>query len=186
LTRADLTSEGLKVFRDLVEAAEAQPGEFQVVTLFQVLEHLSEFDLVLTQCRRLLAPGGRLVITVPDGDAMIRQERLTGCADMPPNHISKWTSTSLGHVLSRAGFEVIGVIPEPASWRNIVASIHLKVMADATKADSLAARAYSISNKQLRIVALATLGIPALLQILSNWKSLSLGGAFAMIAQAGK
>src|SRR6266508_5992194 len=97
--------------------AQANAATFQVVTLFQVLEHIAEFELVLNQCRELLAPGGRLVVTVPDGEAMIRQERLTGCHDMPPNHVNKRTPESLSRVLLRAGFDCGQPIYEPSFWK---------------------------------------------------------------------
>ena len=183
-TRHDLEVLGVKVFRDLVTAADSEGGKFQVVTLFQVLEHIAEFDRVLELCRQLLATGGRLVVTVPDGDAMIRQERLTGCHDMPPNHISKWTPESLSRAMDRAGFAVSQAIDEPSSWRNLKASLHMKVAADATRARSLAAQVYRIRNQRLRRLALAGLGAPALISLLPHVSQLRLGGAFGMVAAA--
>lgn len=184
LTRGDLESAGLRVFRDLGEAADLHAGEFQVITIFQVLEHLAEFELVLSQCRRLLGADGRLVVTVPDGDAMIRQECLTGCADMPPNHLSKWTPSSLGRILSSAGFEVGKVVAEPHSWRNVVAAIHLKVMADAAKGRPMSAQVYAIKNKRFRVFALAMLGVPAFVKLVRHLRPLSAGGAFAIVGVA--
>ena len=183
-TRLDLEKVGVKVFRDLSTAAQTQAGTFQIVTLFQVLEHIAEFDLVLMFCRQVLAPGGRLVITVPDGDAMIRQQLLTGCHDMPPNHINKWSYESLARAVDRAGFEVSPPIAEPASWRQVKSSLHLKIVADATKEKSLAAQVYRIQNRSLRRLMLASLGLPALVSMLPQISKLRLGGAFGVIAVA--
>lgn len=71
----------------LEEAIVTEEGAFDVISLFQVLERIADFRGVLTRVNKLLRPGGKLVITVPGSDAMIRQERVTGCHDMPPNHI---------------------------------------------------------------------------------------------------
>lgn len=184
-TRRELEAIGVNVFRDLSTAAETETGTFQVITVFQVLEHIAEFDQVLQLCRRLLTDGGRLVVTVPDGDAMIRQERLTGCADMPPNHINKWTPQSLSRVLRRAGFAVSQPIHEPASWRNLKASLHMKVQANAMKQRSIAAQVYRIQSKRLRMLGLACLGAPALFAMLPHGYQLRQGGAFAMVGVAG-
>ena len=181
VTRRELEASGIKVFRDLADAAQNHAGAFHVVTLFQVLEHIAEFDVVLNQCRKLLAPGGRLVVTVPDGEAMIRQERLTGCHDMPPNHINKWTPESLSRVLARTGFACSQPIYKPASWTNVKANLHMRVIADATYHNSLAAQAYRIQSKRLRIAALSLLGGPALLRMLPYGSQLRLGGAFGMV-----
>lgn len=182
-TRGELETSGLGVFRDLAAAAETHAGTFQVITLFQVLEHIAEFNLVLSQCHQLLAPGGRIVITVPDGEAMIRQERLTGCHDMPPNHIGKWTPESLARTLRQTGFSFGNPIYEPPSWTNFKANLHLRVSADAAKPRSFAAQAYRVRRRPLRIVALSLLGGPALLRMLPHCRQLRSGGAFAMIGE---
>jgi SAM-dependent methyltransferase len=182
-TRQQLEAAGIQVFRDLGAASRAHTGAFQVVTLFQVLEHLSQFDDVLRSIRRLLAPGGSLVITVPDADAMIRQERMTGCPDMPPNHIAKWTPASLTAVLRGAGFDVASAIPEPASWRQVKASLHLKLITDAARTLLPAAAVYRLRHRGLRAAALACAAVPIAVAWLPRLRELRLGGAFALIAR---
>jgi SAM-dependent methyltransferase len=180
LTRKPLEDAGIKVFQDLSIAAETEVGTFQVVTIFQVLEHLSDFRIVLTQCLQLLTEGGKIVITVPDGDAMIRQEKLTGCPDMPPNHIGKWTPSSLSRVLIEAGFTPSEAVHEPSSWKNLTGSLYLRVLADATNPKSLAAKVYRIPTKKIRLPFLGVLGIFAFLRLLPHVNKLKQGGAFAM------
>lgn len=184
VTRRELDASGIRVFRDLSDAARDHAGTFQVVTLFQVLEHVADFNLLLKRCRKLLAPSGRIVVTVPDGEAMIRQERLTGCPDMPPNHINKWTPNSLAPVLRRTGFDCSQPIYEPASWRNLRANLHMRVSADAANQNSLAAQAYRIRSRTLRVAALSLLGGTALLRMLPYGHQLRSGGAFAMVGVA--
>jgi SAM-dependent methyltransferase len=183
-TRTELEKSGIHVFRDLSEAVGREAGTFQVITLFQVLEHIAEFYDLLGRCRQLLCDGGQIVVTVPDGDAMIRQERLTGCPDMPPNHINKWSPESLTRALRNTGFQAGRVIHEPSSWRNLESSIHMKLMADAAKGCAAAAQVYRIQNKRLRIMGLACLAVPTLLKMLPQITQLRRGGAFAMIGIA--
>ncbi len=183
-TREPLEASGIHIFRDLSAAAQSESGTFQVVAMFQVLEHIAEFRPVLAQCRQLLRTGGRLVITVPDGEAMIRQERITGCPDMPPNHLNKWTPDSLSRVLQDAGFEPKPAIFEPSSWQNLKTSLYLRVIADATHPRSIAAQVYRIPNKRLRASLLMGLGLPALIRMLPHVPQLRQGGAFAMVGIA--
>jgi SAM-dependent methyltransferase len=180
--RSELRALGIRVFSDLPEAVRMEAGLFQVVALFQVLEHIAEFKSILAECRKLLCPNGRIVITVPDAEAMIRQERLTGCADMPPNHINKFTPASLARALNDAGFSPGRPYFEPASWRNFRASLQMRVMADATNEHSLAAQVYRISNKRFRRPLLVLLGAPALLRMIASVRQLRAGGAFGIIS----
>jgi SAM-dependent methyltransferase len=183
-TRKILEASGIKVFRDLSSSTEKQAGTFQVITIFQVLEHIAEFHEVIAQCRQLLSAGGKLVISVPDGEAMIRQERLTGCPDMPPNHINKFTADSLSRVLKDADFETAPAIFEPFSWFNFKGALHLRVIADSTNPNSVAAQVYRIPNKRLRTPLLAGLGMLAMLRMLPHLGQLSQGGAFTMVGIA--
>jgi 2-polyprenyl-3-methyl-5-hydroxy-6-metoxy-1,4-benzoquinol methylase len=183
-TRMELEKAGINVFRDLPNIANTQTGTFDVVTIFQVLEHIGEFQSLLRQCHKLLKTGGMLVVTVPDGEAMIRQEQITGCPDMPPNHLGKWTPTSLRLALTDADFNTGSAIYEPSSLRNYLGSLHLKIISSATRPNSLAAKAYSISNKNLRVLMLSSLAFLASLELLPHIRDLRKGGAFAMVSIA--
>jgi len=183
-TRKELEASGIEVFRDLDLANRSYKNTFDVVVIFQVLEHISDFHAILSACHSLLKKGGRIVITVPDGEAMIRQEKITGCPDMPPNHINKWSPNSLALALKQHNFEAQSPMFEPSSWRNFRGNLHLKIIADATNPHSLAAQVYRIKRKQLRVPLLAILGVPAIFKMLPYFLDLSRGGAFAIVATA--
>jgi len=184
LTRQPLEELGIEVFRDLNVATSSHSKSFDVIVMAQVLEHISDFHPLLSQCHQLLKYGGQLFIGVPLGEAMIRQERLTGWADMPPNHINKWTPKSLSITLAKAGFHASKPIFQPASLKNIKASIHLKIIVDATRPSSLAAQIYRIPQRRLRALLLAGLALPALINVLPHAQELTLGGAFTMRGRA--
>lgn len=63
----------------------------------QVLEHVRDVELYLAECRRILADGGRLVITT-HGAWVYHPD---------PNDYWRWTPQGLREVLARAGFEVV-------------------------------------------------------------------------------
>jgi len=53
------------IFSDLSETIPIKSKYVDTVVAFQVLEHIPEPDLFLSECCRILKPGGRIVLTVP-------------------------------------------------------------------------------------------------------------------------
>jgi 2-polyprenyl-3-methyl-5-hydroxy-6-metoxy-1,4-benzoquinol methylase len=64
---------GLDVTDDL---SELPSGAFGVVTMHHVLEHIADPAVALRDVRRLLAPGGRLFVEVPNARSL--RARLSG------------------------------------------------------------------------------------------------------------
>jgi 2-polyprenyl-3-methyl-5-hydroxy-6-metoxy-1,4-benzoquinol methylase len=74
-------------------------GAFGGAGLFDVLEHVENDVAFLQSIRRVLAPGGRLYITVPAHSALwSNDDRLAG-------HYRRYSPRSLEDVCRRAGFE---------------------------------------------------------------------------------
>jgi 2-polyprenyl-3-methyl-5-hydroxy-6-metoxy-1,4-benzoquinol methylase len=83
-------------------------SQFDVVTLWDTIEHLNRPDLALANIRRLLGPRGVLVFSTGDYDSLLR--RLTGkrwrlFAD--PTHNFFFNERVLRRMLEREGFEVL-------------------------------------------------------------------------------
>jgi SAM-dependent methyltransferase len=81
-------------------------GYFDLVVLCHVLEHLPEPKRTLLEIRRILKPGGRLVVSVPNFSSW--QARLTGPAwfhlDLP-RHLFHFPAEGLRRLLEKTGFE---------------------------------------------------------------------------------
>jgi hypothetical protein len=182
-TRALLSNKGIVVHRNLAEVASAHPGRFHLVTMFQVLEHLADFADTLATCRKIIHPRGRLVISVPDCDAMIAQQTATGMPDMPPSHINKWTPGSLGIALGHANLSVDRTVPEKASLATLKGAIYQRVVANAANPYSIGAQIYRISNRWARASLLPSLAIPAAFMLAKHWRYLLKGGSFAVVAR---
>jgi SAM-dependent methyltransferase len=90
--------------------AALRTARFDVIVLFQVLEHLAEPTDTLAECARLLRPGGRLIIAVPNFASW--QARAFGAAwfhlDVP-RHLYHFTPDALARALDRAGLDVARV-----------------------------------------------------------------------------
>lgn len=59
---ATATAAGLKVHQGLLQEAGFAEGQFDAITLFEVIEHLREPSELLQECRRILRPGGILLV----------------------------------------------------------------------------------------------------------------------------
>jgi 2-polyprenyl-3-methyl-5-hydroxy-6-metoxy-1,4-benzoquinol methylase len=86
----------------------AYVGQFDAVTMFDVIEHLDTPAAALRQCRRYLTTGGTLFITTPDIGSL--SARLLGRAwyyiDLE-QHVSMFSTMTLSRLLESEGFEVI-------------------------------------------------------------------------------
>ena len=91
----------------------ADAGPFDVVTMFDVIEHLPDPLATLRRLAGALRPGGRLVVSTPN--AAGASPRLTywlfcrtlGAWDhaTPPGHLFQFTTRTLRALVERAGFE---------------------------------------------------------------------------------
>jgi 2-polyprenyl-3-methyl-5-hydroxy-6-metoxy-1,4-benzoquinol methylase len=88
------------------EAASAWAGWADVVTLMNVLEHVSAPFELLCQLKKILKPGGLLVIDVPNNAVVSLRGRLLGRwpeLDLG-EHINHFVPATLDRLLVRAGF----------------------------------------------------------------------------------
>jgi SAM-dependent methyltransferase len=80
-------------------------GSFDVITMWQSLEHVHWPMELLRTARRMLAPGGKLIVTVPNIDSLpFRWFGPTWIGLDLPRHLSHFTPLSLKRMLSAAGF----------------------------------------------------------------------------------
>jgi 2-polyprenyl-3-methyl-5-hydroxy-6-metoxy-1,4-benzoquinol methylase len=88
-------------------------GEFDLILFADVLEHLPDPDAVLTRCLPLLAPGGNVVVSVPNMRFWLVLGRLAmdrweyadhGVRDR--THLRIFTRRSLLRMLERHGLEI--------------------------------------------------------------------------------
>jgi 2-polyprenyl-3-methyl-5-hydroxy-6-metoxy-1,4-benzoquinol methylase len=91
--------------------------KFDVVCMFQVLEHLDDFQGLFDALRRITKPGAQLFVAVPYGEWIARNERVGLLLDVPPNHISRWWPRSLECLAERFGWTIAGCEIEPANLR---------------------------------------------------------------------
>jgi len=98
---------GLPALAGDLSAPELAAARFDVITMWQSLEHVHRPLEVLGQARRLLAPGGKLIVSVPNIEGL--PFRWFGPAwfglDLP-RHLTHFSPGTLQAMLVRAGFQI--------------------------------------------------------------------------------
>jgi SAM-dependent methyltransferase len=117
---AACTEKGLRVRKTpSFDAIPFADGEFDVVYLMQVFEHLRNPRAFMLELSRILKKGGMLYLAVPNAASVWR--RIFGLnwvsGWFAPFHVAHFTSRALGGVGSDCGLEVCGAWSRtPESW----------------------------------------------------------------------
>ena len=107
---------GIPVQAGGVETLAPHESRYDVIALFDVIEHLLYPEEELAQMVRALKPGGLLVFATPDRSSMFA--RLTGRfwhAIVPPQHVFLFGSKTIDQLLQRHGLTVLEK-SRPGKW----------------------------------------------------------------------
>lgn len=120
-SRAGYMTKGIEISQGAAEYArkefdldvEARPFEelwfpadyFDVVTLWQVLEHLPYPLVVLKEIHRILKPGGLLVTSTPNIEGTLARIFRRRWWNLRVLHVNQFTCKTLATILENAGFE---------------------------------------------------------------------------------
>ena len=101
---------GFEVFCGLLHEAHFTDEAFHVITAFELIEHLRDPLLLLTECYRILRPRGVLIINTPNAaswTAGAMRERWDGFSlSSMGGHVSFFSPRSLVHLAGQCGFRV--------------------------------------------------------------------------------
>ena len=97
---------GVKVYTEPLEKLALQGDFYSAITMWQVLEHLEDPNLVLKECNRLLRLGGVLAFSTPNVKSIgyrILKEHWP--AVDPGSHCNLFNAANLERLMNRFGFE---------------------------------------------------------------------------------
>ncbi|MCC7376275.1 MAG: class I SAM-dependent methyltransferase [Verrucomicrobiales bacterium] len=97
------TASGLNVTTQRLEDLPAASADF--VTLFQVLEHVARPREVMAEAVRVLRPGGKFFVAVPNNDTWVG-EAPPNPLNAPPHHTLRWRREALRAAAKVAGLEL--------------------------------------------------------------------------------
>lgn len=123
-SRKALDAQGIRVApRDLSELPESG---FEVVTLFQVLEHVMNPAPLIDTAVRLLRPGGRLYISVPNNDGFVGT-LVNEPLNAPPHHPLRWRASALHHLGRQWNLTERWMRTEPLSEKDTFAYLRQRI-----------------------------------------------------------
>ena len=117
---------GLKVFQGSLVEAKFPDGHFDAITMNHVIEHAIDPIGLLKECRRILRPGGKLVVVAPNINS--RGRRVFSDAWLhwdPPRHLFLFSSKALRASAERAGLvtQKLRTKAKGARWIWVASSI---------------------------------------------------------------
>lgn len=110
----------------LEDSAAFPDGAFDLVTMWEVAEHIQEPRITFGAVARTLRPGGRLVIESPRADTVVLSllgERWSQL--IPEEHLFLWTEHSLPRLLEEIGLRVLEIRDSVSPRDAFVGRIHL-------------------------------------------------------------
>lgn len=99
---------------DVVASATKLEGKFDVVTCFQVLEHVSDIDAFFSALVQICRPGGLIVIAVPNNDGFVGSA-INNAFNLPPHHVFHWNKKSLYFLAEKYSLAVVDYVEEPVA-----------------------------------------------------------------------
>ncbi len=109
---------GLNVHEGVFEEMEFPDAAFDLVTMFDVIEHLTDPKESLIRINRLLKPDGRLVISTVDIDSLVARLLGPKWEDIrrAKTHLWLFSRRTMERMVGLAGFEVVNTTPYGKSF----------------------------------------------------------------------
>jgi 2-polyprenyl-3-methyl-5-hydroxy-6-metoxy-1,4-benzoquinol methylase len=116
IERATARGSGASFQSGTLESANFEEQSFQVVTLFDVLEHVHSPTQALACIHRWLRPGGILVMSLPNSDSWIAKGMGKRWVLLLREHLWYFSPDTVGRLLRRSGFQLIKTRPKWVSF----------------------------------------------------------------------
>lgn len=117
-----LVGKGRVEVDDVVSFAGRTEKTFDLITFFDVLEHIDNHDAFMHAVRALLVPRGHIAMSMPHrGMAPWLNPH-----DLPPRHLTRWNGAALTQFLAWHGFETVCLVRVPASVGFIVTKLRFR------------------------------------------------------------
>ena len=95
------TSQRFRIHTGMLDDEFDPAGEYDLITMLDVLEHIQDPVAALQRCREMLAPGGMLLITVPAYRSLWTNH------DEVNHHFTRYTRRTLSEVLRQSGLSCL-------------------------------------------------------------------------------
>lgn len=116
IERAKGRESGAQFSARTLEFAEFAPNSFEIITLWDVLEHVHSPTDVLERVYCWLSPGGLLFLSLPNADSIVAKVMGKRWVLLLREHLWYFSPDTMDRMLSRAGFKLIRTHPKWVSF----------------------------------------------------------------------
>lgn len=145
---------GFNVFEGVLEDAHYPDGYFDVITAWDVLEHLADPQKALWELYRTLKVDGLLVLRFPDADSL--DARIFGkywAGIDAPRHLYVFSGSTIARLLEKMGFSILDQNSRVGGYLNFVKSIRFALTAKQVKSAYRNPILKLLSNPLSRVIA---------------------------------
>jgi len=112
--------QGFIAHEGMLEDLDLEPG-FDALALLQVVEHMIDPRPLLSECLRLLRPGGALLVATPNPASLLARVKAEAFNYwIPPVHCAWYPPRALGRLLTDAGFRPV----RESTWSARTRTLH--------------------------------------------------------------
>ncbi|MGL6073655.1 MAG: class I SAM-dependent methyltransferase [Fimbriiglobus sp.] len=105
--RSVQTELGLRAIVGTLPHPQVEPGSFDVVTMWQTIEHVHSPLAILREAFQVLVPGGKLIVACPNADSWAFRHFGPDWFGLDvPRHLTHFTPMTLSAMLVAAGFAI--------------------------------------------------------------------------------
>lgn len=110
--RANISAEFISVMLDAEDLSRVK-GSYDIIHCQELLEHLPNAKEVLLALRKILAPGGRMIITVPTkvSERLLKFINSSYMKDELHGHVNEFDRESISDLIRSANLSILSFIP---------------------------------------------------------------------------
>ncbi|MBF0362532.1 MAG: class I SAM-dependent methyltransferase [Oligoflexia bacterium] len=105
------TTSHLKLFSGTLEEHNFNKNSFDIITLWDVIEHLTNIDSVMLSIEKILKPKGTFVINFPDYNSIVAQTLRSRWPFLLNVHLYYFTTKTIKMLLEKYNFKIIQTSP---------------------------------------------------------------------------
>jgi 2-polyprenyl-3-methyl-5-hydroxy-6-metoxy-1,4-benzoquinol methylase len=83
--------------------------KFDVITMWDVLEHIDKADVFLQKCHKLTADNGYLILQVPQIDSYFAKKQKDKWNMMGLDHVNYFSKKNMQQILANSGYEMVAI-----------------------------------------------------------------------------
>ncbi len=118
---ADMRARGITIYDKPLENCGLEAGSFDLIALWEVLEHIVEPRPLMAEVARLLAPGGVVLVLVPNRDALVTRLLQARSNTFVVSHVNFFDADSLDRLAESCGLRELAretILTELGAIRN--------------------------------------------------------------------